>query len=209
VVRGHTASESGENEAAGRRVFESTACLNCQQWWDKTHRRLAGPNPLMSRRTIASAPRRTTPNLAPWIQPGSIKPGSLMPAMKLSDTELDARALWHPTTLLIDSPSLLQGFEMRTSGIQFGVAQLHCRMRDPGLIESGFESQPKILGVSPRRLTRSCGGSSSGLGPGQNRRCVCPSNCRDSLSRRCSRRLVFPQLRFHPIRCCCCRVPTP
>jgi cytochrome c oxidase subunit II len=46
----------------------------------------------MSRRTIAAgAAENTTENLRLWIQnPEAIKPGSLMPAMKLSDADLDA-----------------------------------------------------------------------------------------------------------------------
>src|SRR5580704_1164402 len=47
---------------------------------------------LMSRRTIAAgAAENTADNLRLWIQnPDAIKPGSLMPAMKLNDAELDA-----------------------------------------------------------------------------------------------------------------------
>jgi cytochrome c oxidase subunit 2 len=47
---------------------------------------------LMSRRTIAAgAAENTSENLRLWIQnPDAIKPGSLMPAMKLSDEDLDA-----------------------------------------------------------------------------------------------------------------------
>jgi len=46
----------------------------------------------MSRRTIASgAAENNAQNLRLWIQdPDAIKPGSLMPAMKLNDAELDA-----------------------------------------------------------------------------------------------------------------------
>ena len=46
----------------------------------------------MSRATIASGAAANTPeNLRLWIQdPDAIKPGSLMPAMKLSDADLDA-----------------------------------------------------------------------------------------------------------------------
>ena len=46
----------------------------------------------MSRSTIAAgAALNTRENLRLWIQnPDAIKPGSLMPAMKLSDAELDA-----------------------------------------------------------------------------------------------------------------------
>jgi cytochrome c oxidase subunit II len=47
---------------------------------------------LMSRDTIAAgAAKNTHNNLRLWIQdPGAIKSGSLMPAMKLSDADLDA-----------------------------------------------------------------------------------------------------------------------
>jgi cytochrome c oxidase subunit 2 len=46
----------------------------------------------MSRDTIASgAATNTHENLKRWIQdPEAIKPGSLMPAMKLSDEDLDS-----------------------------------------------------------------------------------------------------------------------
>jgi cytochrome c oxidase subunit II len=47
---------------------------------------------LMSRATIAAgAAENTHDNLRLWIQnPSAIKPGSLMPAMQLSDADLDA-----------------------------------------------------------------------------------------------------------------------
>jgi cytochrome c oxidase subunit 2 len=46
----------------------------------------------MSRTTIAAgAAKNTHDNLRLWVQdPSAIKPGSLMPAMKLSDADLDA-----------------------------------------------------------------------------------------------------------------------
>jgi cytochrome c oxidase subunit 2 len=46
----------------------------------------------MSRGTLASGAAENTPaNLRLWIQnPDAIKPGSLMPAMKLTDADLDA-----------------------------------------------------------------------------------------------------------------------
>jgi cytochrome c oxidase subunit 2 len=46
----------------------------------------------MSRATIAAgAAQNTRENLRLWIQnPSALKPGSLMPAMKLSDADLDA-----------------------------------------------------------------------------------------------------------------------
>ena len=83
-----------EKEAAGRRVFETTACLNCHAVGGTNGTGRFGPDltHLMSRSTIAAGAAENTPeNLRLWIQnPDAIKPGSLMPAMKLSDDELDA-----------------------------------------------------------------------------------------------------------------------
>src|ERR1700726_2364833 len=83
-----------EKTTAGRRVFERTACLNCHAINGTNGTGRFGPDltHLMSRRTIASgAAENNSQNLRLWIQnPDSIKPGSLMPAMKLSDAELDA-----------------------------------------------------------------------------------------------------------------------
>jgi cytochrome c oxidase subunit 2 len=87
------ANQDGK-EAAGRHVFESTACLNCHAIDGTNGTGRFGPDltHLMSRRTIAAGAAENTPeNLRLWIQnPDAIKPGSLMPAMKLSDPELDA-----------------------------------------------------------------------------------------------------------------------
>src|ERR1700726_3399044 len=83
-----------EKQVAGRQVFERTACLNCHAINGTNGTGRFGPDltHLMSRRTIASgAAENNSQNLRLWIQnPDSIKPGSLMPAMKLSDAELDA-----------------------------------------------------------------------------------------------------------------------
>ena len=83
-----------EKEAAGRRVFETTACVNCHAVSGTNGTGRFGPDltHLMSRRTIAAGAAENTPeNLRLWIQnPDAIKTGSLMPAMKLTDTELDA-----------------------------------------------------------------------------------------------------------------------
>jgi cytochrome c oxidase subunit II len=80
--------------AAGRRVFETTACINCHTVRGTAANGQFGPDltHLMSRATIASgAAENTTENLRLWLQdPDAIKPGSLMPAMKLTDAELDA-----------------------------------------------------------------------------------------------------------------------
>jgi cytochrome c oxidase subunit 2 len=82
-----------EKEAAGRHVFESTACVNCHAVVGTNGTGRFGPDltHLMSRRTIAAGAAENTPeNLRLWIQnPDAIKTGSLMPAMKLNDAELD------------------------------------------------------------------------------------------------------------------------
>ena len=78
----------------GRRIFESNACINCHAVAGTPANGRFGPDltHLMSRATIASgAAKNTTENLRLWIQkPDAIKPGSLMPAMQLSDADLDA-----------------------------------------------------------------------------------------------------------------------
>jgi len=83
-----------EKEAAGRHVFESTACLNCHAIGGTNGTGRFGPDltHLMSRHTLAAGAAENTPeNLRLWIDnPDAIKPGSLMPAMKLSDADLDA-----------------------------------------------------------------------------------------------------------------------
>jgi cytochrome c oxidase subunit 2 len=78
----------------GRRVFETTACINCHTVQGTAANGRFGPDltHLMSRQTIASGAAENTPeNLRLWIQnPDAIKPSSLMPAMKLKDADLDA-----------------------------------------------------------------------------------------------------------------------
>jgi cytochrome c oxidase subunit II len=85
---------SASVETAGRHVFETTACVNCHAIQGTSANGQFGPDltHLMSRSTIASgAAVNTAENLRLWIQnPDAIKPGSLMPAMKLSDADLDA-----------------------------------------------------------------------------------------------------------------------
>src|SRR5712672_3768632 len=79
---------------AGRRVFESNACMNCHAVVGTSADGRFGPDltHLMSRVTIAAgAAKNTHDNLRLWVQdPSAIKPGSLMPATKLSDADLDA-----------------------------------------------------------------------------------------------------------------------
>jgi cytochrome c oxidase subunit II len=89
------AEASSDNSVeAGRRVFESTGCINCHTVRGTVANGRFGPDltHLMSRDTIASGIAPNTPdNLRQWIQaPDSMKEGSLMPAMKLNDGDLDA-----------------------------------------------------------------------------------------------------------------------
>jgi cytochrome c oxidase subunit II len=83
-----------EKEIAGRRIFETTACVNCHAVGGTDATGRFGPDltHLMSRQTIAAgAAENTAENLRLWIQkPDAIKPGSLMPAMQLGDSDLDA-----------------------------------------------------------------------------------------------------------------------
>jgi cytochrome c oxidase subunit II len=82
-----------ESVVAGRRVFETTACINCHAVGGTMATGRFGPDltHLMSRDTIASgAAANTTENLRLWIRnPDAIKPGSLMPPMKVTDADLD------------------------------------------------------------------------------------------------------------------------
>jgi cytochrome c oxidase subunit 2 len=82
------------NVTAGKRVFETTACINCHAIGGTVADGRFGPDltHLMSRQTIASgAAENTKANLRLWIQkPDAIKPGSLMPAMQLKNADLDA-----------------------------------------------------------------------------------------------------------------------
>jgi cytochrome c oxidase subunit 2 len=83
-----------EKVAVGRRVFETTACINCHAVVGTAANGRFGPDltHLMSRETIASgAAENTRENLRLWIQkPDAIKPSSLMPSMQLNDEDLDA-----------------------------------------------------------------------------------------------------------------------
>ena len=78
----------------GRQVFETTACVNCHAISGTVANGRFGPDltHLMSRDTIASGAAPNTPEqLKLWIRnPDAIKPGSLMPAMQLSEKDLDA-----------------------------------------------------------------------------------------------------------------------
>jgi cytochrome c oxidase subunit 2 len=78
----------------GQRIFEGAACINCHSVAGTVAKGRFGPDltHLMSRDTIASgAMANTAENLRRWVRdPNAIKPGCLMPAMGLSDPDLDA-----------------------------------------------------------------------------------------------------------------------
>ena len=84
----------GDTISEGQRVFEGLSCINCHTVAGTAAKGRFGPDltHLMSRETIASGAAPNTPeNLRSWIKdPSAIKPGSLMPAMGLSDPELNA-----------------------------------------------------------------------------------------------------------------------
>ena len=78
--------------AEGRQMFESQACVSCHTIRGTAAHGTFGPDltHLMSRDTIASGLIPNSPeNLTHWIKdPQSVKPGSLMPAMQLSDQQI-------------------------------------------------------------------------------------------------------------------------
>jgi len=79
--------------AEGRRVFEHTACINCHTVSGTAANGRFGPDltHLMSRQTLGAGIASNTPeNLRAWIRrPDDFKPGSLMPPMGLSESQLD------------------------------------------------------------------------------------------------------------------------
>ena len=80
--------------AEGKRIFETQACMNCHAISGTAATGRFGPDltHLMSRSTIASGiAANNADNLRDWIKnPDHLKKGSLMPAMQLSDDQIDA-----------------------------------------------------------------------------------------------------------------------
>ena len=78
----------------GRELFASLACINCHTVRGTRADGVFGPDltHLMSRATIgAGVVPNTRETLRAWIEdPAALKPGALMPAMKLSGGEVDA-----------------------------------------------------------------------------------------------------------------------
>jgi cytochrome c oxidase subunit 2 len=85
----------------GRDVFERASCANCHTVRGTSAKGTPGPDltHLMSRETIAAGVLANTPqNLAAWIRdPNALKPGTMMPAVPLSDGDRLALVRWLTT----------------------------------------------------------------------------------------------------------------
>ena len=94
VAAQQAAAAAAPEAEEGRRVFETTACLNCHTVRGTVGNGLYGPDltHLMSRDTLAAGAVRNTPaQLRAWVRdPNTLKPGARMPAMQLDDRKLDA-----------------------------------------------------------------------------------------------------------------------
>lgn len=81
------------NVTAGRHIFETEACVSCHMVTGTPAKGTYGPDltHLMSRATIAAGAAENTPaNLRAWIKdPDTFKPGAHMPAMHLSDEQVN------------------------------------------------------------------------------------------------------------------------
>jgi len=88
-------------QAHGRQVFESNACVSCHSVSGNRAHGTYGPDltHLMSRQTIGSGVAlNTREHLKIWVgDPGRMKPGVLMPAMNLSENDLDDLVAWMVT----------------------------------------------------------------------------------------------------------------
>jgi cytochrome c oxidase subunit 2 len=77
----------------GRELFQSLACINCHSVRGTLANGIFGPDltHLMSRATLGAGVAKNTPeSLRVWVDnPAALKPGALMPAMKLSRGEQD------------------------------------------------------------------------------------------------------------------------
>ncbi len=80
--------------AVGRHIFETQACMVCHTIKGTRALGTVGPDltHLMSRATLAAGAALNTPaNLRAWVEnPATFKPGCLMPAMHLSNQQVDA-----------------------------------------------------------------------------------------------------------------------
>jgi len=87
-------ARADDTVSLGRKIFETTACVNCHKVAGTIANGQFGPDltHLMSRDTIAAGILlNTRDNLRRWIEnPETFKPGSLMPAMGLGEQQLSA-----------------------------------------------------------------------------------------------------------------------
>jgi cytochrome c oxidase subunit 2 len=87
--------------AHGRQVFQTNACASCHTVKGTSARGTYGPDltHLMSRRTLGSGvATNTAGHLKIWVRdPAVMKPGALMPAMNLSNSDLDDLVAWMVT----------------------------------------------------------------------------------------------------------------
>ena len=94
-------AENDPTAAAGRLVFERTACINCHAVNGTVGNGRFGPDltHLMSRATLGSGALTNSPEgLRAWVKsPEQFKPGVLMPAMNLNDADLDKLAAYLAT----------------------------------------------------------------------------------------------------------------
>jgi cytochrome c oxidase subunit 2 len=92
-AQGQQKSVVSSNVSAGRAVFESLACVNCHVIKGTRAVGKFGPDltHFASRSTVAAGVMTNTPeHLRAWINdPQEVKPGCLMPSMKLSGKQLD------------------------------------------------------------------------------------------------------------------------
>jgi cytochrome c oxidase subunit II len=90
-----------DTAAHGREIFESNACVSCHAVKGTSARGTYGPDltHLMSRETLGSGAALNTPeHLKIWVRdPARIKPGVSMPAMNLSEHQLDDIVAWMVT----------------------------------------------------------------------------------------------------------------
>ena len=89
-------ARADDSVSRGRQVFEATSCVNCHTVAGARADGVFGPDltHFGSRETLASGAAPNTPEtLRLWIRnPDAIKPGSRMPAMNLSDEDVEAVA---------------------------------------------------------------------------------------------------------------------
>ena len=92
VAAQQAAAAEDPSARAGARLFVSLSCINCHTVRGTAANGLFGPDltHLMSRETLGAGATRNSPeSLRAWVEdPAAIKPGALMPAMRLSSDEL-------------------------------------------------------------------------------------------------------------------------